>query len=299
MIKAAAKLLSGIVVILLLALGSLWYVGSSRLNKTRDVPARPVPIATDSMALARGQHLATAIMKCVECHGSDMGGRIAFADIGPMALLHTANVTNGKGGRLSAYDDANLARLIRHGIAVDGRPVLLMPARDYTTISDRDMAALILYLRNLPPVDRQIPASVMKPLGRVLYAAGQFPMVEADLVDYSIVPVQDHVPAPTAEYGAYLANIGGCTGCHGPGLSGGKIPGTPPDWRPATNITPEGLSGWSEDDFVRALREGVRPNGVPIDTLMPWRLAGKMDSTEMRAVWLFLQSVPPKPFGGR
>ena len=32
---------------------------------------------------------------------------------------------------------------------------------------------------------------------------------------------------------------------------------------------------------------------------MPWRFAGQMDSIEFRAVWRFLQSVPPKPYGGR
>ena len=148
-------------------------------------------------------------------------------------------------------------------------------------------------------MDRTIPASRIKPLGRLLYAAGQFPIVTADLVDHAAPPAPDHQPAVTVEYGRYLANIGGCIGCHGPGLSGGKIPGGDPAWRPATNISPEGLKGWTELDFVNALKTGIRPNGIPIDTLMPWRLAGQMDSTEMGAVWRFVQSVPPKPWGGR
>ena len=37
-------------------------------------------------------------------------------------------------------------------------------------------------------------------------------------------------PGPTAEYGGYLAMVAGCKGCHGPGLSGGKIAAGDPAW---------------------------------------------------------------------
>ena len=93
--------------------------------------------------------------------------------------------------------------------------------------------------------------------------------------------------------------MGGCTGCHGPTLSGGHIPGTPPSWKPASNLTPRGIGSWTEADFTRALREGVRPNGTPIDTLMPWRLTRQMSDDEIRGLYAFLKTVPAKEFGGR
>jgi hypothetical protein len=83
-------------------------------------------------------------------------------------------------------------------------------------------------------------------------------------------------------------------------LSGGTLPGAPPDAKPAANITPEGIGTWTEQDFFRAMREGVRPDGTPIDsTMMPIPLTREMTDLETRAVYMYLRTVPPKPFGGR
>jgi mono/diheme cytochrome c family protein len=91
-----------------------------------------------------------------------------------------------------------------------------------------------------------------------------------------------------------------CTGCHGPGLSGGPIAGGPPDWPPAANLTPTGLGHYTEADFIRALREGVRPGGVPIDAAMPVaRITRHMTDVELRALYAYLRSVPPRPYGSR
>jgi mono/diheme cytochrome c family protein len=108
-----------------------------------------------------------------------------------------------------------------------------------------------------------------------------------------------HKNCPSA-YGQYLAATSGCISCHGPGLSGGSIPGTPPDWPPASNITPSGwISSWSEADFFRALREGKRPGGAPISAVMPWRNSAQMTDDELRALLVYLRSAPAKPYGGR
>jgi mono/diheme cytochrome c family protein len=104
---------------------------------------------------------------------------------------------------------------------------------------------------------------------------------------------------PTAAYGRYLANVGGCTGCHGAGLSGGKIPGTPAEFKPPANITPAGIGHWTEADFVRALRTGVRPGGTNIDPEMPWRLTRLMTDEEIHALYEYLKTVPAKPYGNR
>jgi mono/diheme cytochrome c family protein len=48
-------------------------------------------------------------------------------------------------------------------------------------------------------------------------------------------PVRAVERGVTVEYGRYLA--AGCVGCHGAGYSGGKIPGTPPDFLPTANLT--------------------------------------------------------------
>jgi hypothetical protein len=82
-------------------------------------------------------------------------------------------------------------------------------------------------------------------------------------------------------------------------VSGGRIPGTPPEFPAAQNLTPDTVSGigkWSEADFQRALRTGRRPDNTEINPAMPWKLAGQMTDEEMHAVWLYLRSVPPRAY---
>ena len=63
---------------------------------------------------------------------------------------------------------------------------------------------------------------------------------------------------------------------------------------------PTGLASYDEAAFVRALREGVRPGGAPIDsTAMPWPAIGRMTDDELHALWEYLQSVPEREYGNR
>jgi mono/diheme cytochrome c family protein len=97
-----------------------------------------------------------------------------------------------------------------------------------------------------------------------------------------------------------LADIAGCTGCHGPGLPGGPIPGAPPDFPKALNLTPGGeVAAWSEVDFIKTLRSGVTPSGHQLVDEMPWKTYRNMTDDELKAVWLFVKSAPAKPFGNR
>jgi hypothetical protein len=108
------------------------------------------------------------------------------------------------------------------------------------------------------------------------------------------------VPGPTADYGRYL--ISACTGCHGEHLSGGPIPGVPPDWPVAANLTwhESGIEGWTEPDFIAAMRTGRTPNGrmLPAD-YMPWPFIGRSSDDDLRALYLHLRSLEPREIGGR
>ena len=104
---------------------------------------------------------------------------------------------------------------------------------------------------------------------------------------------------PTAEYGDYIVHTAGCAECHGPTLAGGKIDVGDPSWPPAANLTPSGLKAYDEAAFFTALRTGVRPGGSKINEAMPWRRTKEMTDDEIRAVWLYLKTVPPREFGAR
>lgn len=260
-----------------------------------DVSVTAFRAAASPEAVERGRHLATAIGKCTECHGDDLGGKV-FMDAGPLGVVVASNLTSGRGGVGGRYTDGQLERAIRHGVNVDGHALAIMPSNDYAAMSDADLAALIAYLRTLAPVDRTVPATNVRALGRALYLAGKLELFPAEIIDHR-APRPEPVPVGvTVEYGRYLATIGGCRGCHGPDLAGRAKAMGPPGTPPPANLTAAGeLGRWSKDDFVRALRTGRRPNGTAIDAFMPWALAGQMTDDEMSAVWMYIKSVPAKP----
>lgn len=287
-------LLGGVLALVMAAVAAVYLVTTVRMSKRYDVAAAPIAVPRDSAGLARGRHLAGAIAKCVACHGEDFGGAV-MADDWPFGRLVASNLTSGKGGVGPRYDDAAMGRAIRHGIRYDGTPLRVMPSEAFQYLADDDVEALIGYIRSVPPVDRELPSMRIGPVARVISLLTTFPLIPARVVDHQRVPAATMPEAPTTGYGQYLANVGGCTGCHGPGLSGGQVgPG-----RPASNLTPAGIGTWTEEDFRRALREGMRPGGVAIDSAMPWRQAGRMTDSEIHALWVFLKSVPPKEFGNR
>src|SRR5438093_13250333 len=85
------------------------------------------------------------------------------------------------------------------------------------------------------------------------------PLIAAEWIDHSRPPVPPPTRGVTVEYGRYLGRIASCHGGHRPDLAGGG--GPPPR---ATNLTSAALRAWSEDDFIRAMRFGARPDGTHI-----------------------------------
>ena len=294
------KILGGILVVCLMILATIFVFSTQAINQHVAYTDASPPTLKDSAALVRGQHLSRAISKCVECHGNDLGGQVVF-DAMPMARVVAPNLTSGRGGIANDRTDDDYLRAIRHGIGLGGRALVLMPAKNYWHMGDADVGSLIGYLRSVPPVDRELPATAFGLVGRVLLVKGDLtPMFEAKDMDHTARRGAPPAADTTAEYGHYLAEIGGCTGCHGPTLSGGSIPGAPPDAKPSANLTPEGIGSWTEADFFKALREGVRPAGTAIDsTIMPIRLTREMTDLETKAIYMYLKTVPPKAFGSR
>jgi cytochrome c553 len=273
-------------------------VASSRTGRTWAIDPRVPPIPTDSASIARGQHLGTAITKCVECHGEKLEGHDVIPE-GPLGLAAAPNLTRGKGGLATTLTDVDWVRAVRHGIGRDHRALLIMPSDDFVYLGDEDLAAVIAWAKSVPAVDNERPTSHLNTLGKLLYGAGKLPLYSAERIDHADAPRTAPPVAPTVEYGKYIANVGGCTGCHGPGLSGGPIPGTPPEFKPAANLTPTGIGTYKDDDIVRILREGMRPGGSKIDDFMPWKATKLMTDDEMTALIKYLRTVPPKAYGGR
>jgi mono/diheme cytochrome c family protein len=77
--------------------------------------------------------------------------------------------------------------------------------------------------------------------------------------------------------------------CHGENLAGHPGGGA------GENLTPAGnLATWTETDFVHTLRTGVTPDGRTLDSeMMPWDITGQFSDEELKAIWLYLKSLPP------
>lgn len=297
-LKWLGIILAGLVGLILLAFVGVYFMSESRLHKTYDVQPETVTIPTDAEAIAEGKRLF-ATRGCMDCHKENGAGG-EFINDPLLGRVSASNLTAGQGGVGGTFTNSDWVRAIRHGVDPSGRPLWIMPSQEFNAINDADLGALIAYVKSLPPVDQDITANSLGPLGRVLLVADQIPVLPAEKIDHNAPRPAAVEPGVTKEYGAYLAQT--CSGCHGATLSGGPIPGVPAEPPYPANLTPEpetGLGKWTEQDFMKAIREGKRPDGSSLDTQMPWPNFSQMSDVEISALWLYLQSVPAKPYGQR
>ncbi len=108
--------------------------------------------------------------------------------------------------------------------------------------------------------------------------------------------------APEVARGEYLIKAGGCLGCHtaekkdATPFAGGRALKTPFGTFYGPNITPHptaGIGGWTEAQFVRAMRHGERPDGANYFPAFPYPSFTKIKDADLRDLWAYLRSLPP------
>jgi hypothetical protein len=173
-----------------------------------------------------------------------------------------------------------------------------MPVQNFSWLPDADVAAIISWIRTIPAVERPDGPLNVTVVGKVLDRRGRAVFDVARFIERTPVDAPPD-PAPVPSYGRFVARS--CTMCHGEHLSGGRIPGTPRSVPVPLNLTPDatGLADWSYGDFDRVLTTGVRRNAKPLDPFMPYESFAKYDEIQKRALWAYLRSLPPTPFGAR
>lgn len=274
---------------IILAVGAMviYSKTNSRFTRKFQAPLRQLPLVSAARDLEEGKRLFVS-RGCPDCHGADLGGK-TFIDDPAIGVVSGSNLTSGKGGIAAERSDSELARAIRNGVGKDGRGLLLMPAEDYAGMSDADTGKLIAYIRSASPVDRSMPEISIGPVARILFLTGKFPnLLAAEHIRHDQAPPKQVTAAVSVEFGRYVAST--CTGCHGQNFAGGPIPGAPPEWLPASDIRKAALSSWTEADFIRALRTGRKPDGGAMRFPMPWQSLGRLTDTELKALWLYIQS---------
>jgi mono/diheme cytochrome c family protein len=269
----------------LLALVGIYYITESKLNQTYNLQVEEIAIPTDRASVERGKHLVTTMGFCTECHLEDFSGEVW--DVGPLVgKLAVKNLTPGQGGVGRTFADADWVRAIRHGVGQDEKSLIFMPSHLYNRISDPDLGAIIAYLKQVPPVDNQQPETTIGPMAR-MFILQDPSTLPAQIIGHNKPRPPDPRPGVTAAYGEYLATV--CIICHGENLAGEEGTGG------GLNLTPAGnLGGWSEEDFIITMRTGNTPEGEILDEeIMPWRSLGQMTDDELKAIWLYLQTLPP------
>lgn len=294
-IKRLALLLAALVVLAgaALALGS--HLAERKLNRQIAVTVRAVALPDDAASLERGRYLFIS-RGCTECHGANGAGR-SFVNDGKGTHIAGPNITPG--GVVAQYKNEDWVRTIRHGVKPNGRPAFIMPSEDYNRFTDEDLGKLVAYIRTLPPqaggaAVAELPLPVM-----ALYGFGLIPDA-AERINHTLPPATPVAAGVTAEHGAYVANM--CIGCHGDHLSGGKIPGGPPDWPAASNLTPGAGSAMvryaNAEAFTAMLRSGKRPDGTAIK-VMPFGSLREVNDVDAQALYAYLKTVPARPAGER
>jgi mono/diheme cytochrome c family protein len=284
-LKWIGVVVGSLIGLLIVTLLTIYFITEAQMNKTYNIPVKAVVVSSDPATIERGRHLVETVGFCADCHGQNLAGQV-FDDGLFIGRLSVPNLTSGRGGIAPSFADVDWVRAIRHGVDPDGKPLLDMPSNLYYNYSDADLGAMIAYLKSLPPVENELPDIYVGPMVR-FFMLQDPSLVPAQVIDHTGPRPPAPAPGVTLEYGRYLGRV--CQLCHGEDLSGSEEPGA------GLNLTPAGnLGRWSEADFIRVMRTGVTPDGRQLDPeLMRWDVLGQLSDEELKAIWLYLQSLPP------
>ena len=239
--RGAGYVLIAVLSLIAVAATVLWLLSWEKLN--RHIEGRPEHLAVPSAAQLADAPRQLRVLACMDCHGQGLRGQIAIDDP-TLARLYAPNLTLVA----ASATDQQLARAIRQGIAVDGRPLALMPSSQYARLGDSQVAALIAAIRALPRGGETTPPVRLGPFGTVGVALGKFPTAH-QLVeeDSPRLPVD---LGPQFERGRDLVMVN-CAECHGPTLEGVELePGLrAPDLAIA--------AGYDLPQFTHFMRTGI------------------------------------------
>lgn len=253
--------------------------------------------------LERGTYLMQSIVACGNCHtpkgptGEIPGMELAgWAEIesNPAFTASAPNITPDEETGIGGWTDAEIAAAIREGRRPDGTIIgPPMPIALYRGLSDRDVDAIVAYVRQVKPVRNEVPASVYN-----------IPLPPAYGPPVASVPEPDR--NDRLAYGAYLAGPAGhCIECHSPmGPKG-------PDWENrlgagglefhlpfgtvvSPNITPAGIGDFSDAEVERMIRTGTRPDGSRMMPPMGYGYYANISDEDMAAIIAYLRQLPPK-----
>jgi len=158
--------LGSLLTIAIIGYAVIYFKTEARINKVYNVKLQTLAIPNDTASYLHGKHTAEN-RGCLGCHGSNLAnGEVFLDEQSPIGVLYAANITSGKGG--INFTDQDWIRVLRHGLDQQNKSVWFMPSHEVSHISNQEMAELICYLEQQPPIDKITPTKSIKPLGRIL-----------------------------------------------------------------------------------------------------------------------------------
>lgn len=258
--------------------------------------------------LERGRYLGEVVAFCGACHntlgpdrqplpGMTLAGGRVFNERGIRAVA--PNITQDVRTGIGAWTDAQIAASIRDGHRPDGSLIgPPMPVEAYRGISDRDLAALVAWLRTIPPVHHVVAERSRYPFTLEPHGPPVASVPE---------PPQDD---PVAR-GRYIAvNLAHCMDCHSAQISEGRAD---PNGRGARGVVLEGVWGaaqaanisshptegigrWTDEQILAAITQGVSADGRRLAPPMTGRSAiwARIAPADLRDIIAYLRSLPPQ-----
>ena len=276
-LKWIGIVVGGLVGLILIVAVVLSTLGRNRLNNAPEVAVQTVALSGDA---AHGKHLVENVAACVACHGKQFEGG-PFIDEPPIGYVPAPNLTSTH----IDYTDEDWARAIRHGVAGDGRVMAAMPSTHYQNMSDQDLADIIAYMKTVPPAADEYGVRQLSFTGNIIFGNMAFGTLPVNVIEHENVGGRVAV-AESAEYGEYLATVGSCKECHGPALDGVTLDPNAPQ-----GPTLASVAGWSDAEFITAMRTGVTPSGKQLSEEMPFSYYAGQTDEELRAMWMFLRTL--------
>ncbi|MBX7113812.1 MAG: c-type cytochrome [Myxococcaceae bacterium] len=122
--------------------------------------AREIPESTcgndsnNAAQVAAGKQLATDL-NCTRCHGADLSGNAMGLRNKP---IYPSNLTPDKGTGLGEWTDEQIITAIRTGVD-DEAEMLCSTMPRFTSLTDDNVKAIVAFLKSVPAVSKEIPAS--------------------------------------------------------------------------------------------------------------------------------------------
>jgi mono/diheme cytochrome c family protein len=308
--KRLLKITLGIVVVLVLVVGgALAYIDHAGIP---NYPPGKIDLKVEVTPERVEKGRRTVQSLCAACHLDNDTATLAgkpMADVpAQFGSAHSANITSDPETGIGTWTDGEIAYLLRTGVRRDGRytpPWMVKVPK----MADEDLHDVIAFLRSDDPLVR--PTKAKRPLSKPSLLTKVLSRFAFRPLPYPAAPIAVPDASDKVAYGRYLVQARAmCFPCHSadfakldelvPERSAGYLGGgnAMPDMSgriiKTANITPDpetGIGKWSEDEFVRLVRFGVRPDlSVIVYPMVPFP---ELSEDDARSIYAYLRTVPP------